>query len=62
MKALIIILLMAAASPLDACNAFKKSEYVSGMNKICIYDHLGSDYAITIGHYQICPYTVMAKH
>lgn len=31
-----------------------KREYISGMNKICIYDRLGSDVAITIRAVELC--------
>jgi hypothetical protein len=37
---------------------FFKHDYVSGMNKICVYDCLGSDAAITIGAVQLCPLTI----
>lgn len=37
---------------------FFKYEYVSGMNKICIYDCLGSDTAITVKSHQLCPITI----
>src|SRR5574337_503737 len=35
--------------------AFLKREYTSGFNKICVYDRLGSEVAVTIGAAQICP-------
>lgn len=35
--------------------AFLKSSYVSGTNRICIYDRLGSQVVTTIGAAQICP-------
>ena len=41
-----------------AGTAFFKYEYTSGMNKICVYDYLGSDVAITIKSYQLCPLTI----
>lgn len=34
---------------------FYKSETVSGMNKICFYDRLGSTVALTISSVSICP-------
>ena len=45
-------------SSAKAVTCFKSGEYVSGMNKICIYDCLGSDTAITIGSTQLCPLTI----
>lgn len=38
--------------------AFLKGERVSGMNKICYYDHLGSDVAITVSSVALCPLTI----
>jgi hypothetical protein len=34
---------------------FLKRQYVSGMNRICIYDRLGSEVATTIGAAELCP-------
>lgn len=34
---------------------FLKREYTSGFNKICIYDRLGSEVAVTIGAVELCP-------
>ena len=41
-----------------AVTCFKKGEYTSGFNKICIYNCLGSDVAITIGAMQLCPLSI----
>lgn len=59
---LIAIVLASVWTPVFACTAFYKSETVSGMNKICYYDHLGSSYAITVNSYRVCPTTVRASH
>ncbi len=37
---------------------FKTGEKVSGMNKICYYDCLGSEAAITISSAQLCPLSI----
>lgn len=37
---------------------FKSGENVSGMNKICFYNCLGSTVAITIGSIELCPLTI----
>jgi hypothetical protein len=37
---------------------FLKREYVSGFNKICVYDRLGSEYAMTISAVALCPMSV----
>ncbi|MDW9507052.1 hypothetical protein GOA81_18740 [Sinorhizobium meliloti] len=41
-----------------AVMCMKKGEYTSGMNKICVYDCLGSDAAITVGAVDLCPLTI----
>jgi hypothetical protein len=41
-----------------AVTCFKSGEAVSGMNKICYYDCLGSTAAITISSVQLCPLTI----
>ena len=57
MKALTILLLTLSFSA-TAGTAFFKYEYTSGMNKICVYDHLGSDIAITIKSFKLCPLSI----
>jgi len=37
---------------------FKSGERVSGMNKICYYDCLGSTVAINISSVSLCPLTI----
>ena len=37
---------------------FKTGEKVSGMNKICYYDCLGSEAAITIRSVELCPLSI----
>lgn len=41
--------------PVYRAPRFLKSSYVSGMNRICLYDSMGSTEAVTIGAAQICP-------
>ena len=41
-----------------AVTCMKKGEKVSGMNKICYYDCLGSGAAITISSTSLCPLTI----
>ena len=41
-----------------AVTCFKKGEYTSGFNKICIYNCLGADVAITIKNTQLCPLSI----
>lgn len=49
----------AAQKPLRmAVVCFAKGEQVSGLNKICYYDCLGSMAAITIGAAALCPVSI----
>ncbi len=41
-----------------AVMCFSTGEQISGMNKICYYDCLGSAYAITISSVALCPLTI----
>ena len=56
------VYLLAAMYPIMVAEAavtcFKKGEYTSGFNKICIYNCLGSDVAITIQNTQLCPLSI----
>ena len=58
----LVILITAMVYPSLVANSattcFKKGEYTSGFNKICIYNCMGSDVAITIGNTQLCPLTI----
>lgn len=42
----------------SSTTCFKKTEWVSGLNKNCVYNCTGSDSTITIGAAQICPVTI----
>lgn len=53
-----ILALTITASPALAGVAFLKYSYVSGLNRICVYDYLGSQYVITIQAAQVCPVQV----
>lgn len=45
-----------SAKPLRvAVVCFKSGETTSGMNKICYYNCLGSEAAITVGAAELCP-------
>ena len=41
-----------------AVTCFKTGERQSGMNKICFYNCLGSEAAITISAVELCPLTI----
>lgn len=36
-------------------NGILQSSYVSGLNRICVYDRMGSQNVITIGLAEMCP-------
>ena len=58
----VILVFTSTIHPIVPANAavtcFKVDEYTSGFNKICIYNCLGSEAAITIGATQLCPLTI----
>jgi hypothetical protein len=57
-KRIAALLIICAISPANAATAFLKGEKTSGFNKICIYDHMGSDVAITIKSTDLCPLSI----
>ena len=59
-KFLIITLLTVFfAIPTNAATlCFKKGEQVSGMNKICYYDCLGSTTATNVKSHELCPLNI----
>jgi len=60
-KTIFGLILMGVVALAYAGTAFFKSEKVSGMNKICFYDHMGSEVAITISATSLCPLTIEVK-
>ncbi len=42
----------------NATTCFYQNEQISGMNKICYYNCLGSTAAITISSVKLCPLTI----
>lgn len=68
MKSLIILAALSSAPSAStyttkpelhaAVSCFKSGEQISGMNKICYYDCLGSQVAINISSVSICPLTI----
>lgn len=53
-----ILALALTTSTAFAGVAFFKYSYVSGMNRICVYDYLGSQVIITIPAAQVCPVNI----
>ena len=59
MKKLLYLLVLAPFVAYAGTAFFKYEIAPAGsMTKICVYDYLGSDYAITIKSYQICPISI----
>ena len=58
MNKLITVLLLSASFNAVAGAAFFKYERISGVNKICFYDYIGSEVAITIASYKLCPLSI----
>ena len=56
MKTLLILTIVLA------CLAFYKGERISGLNKICYYDHLGSTVAFNVKSYELCPINIEVRH
>ena len=57
-KRIAALILICAISPANAAMAFLKGEKTSGLNKICFYDHMGSEVAITIKSTDLCRLTI----
>ena len=58
---LIVIVLVCGfvlLSTAEAGTGYLKSQRISGLNRICIYNHLGSDVAITIKSTELCPLSI----
>ena len=62
MKTIFFTCLLVFVPPLDACYAIYESDYVSGLNRVCFYDHLGSTYTITVDSVELCPQTTYVYH
>lgn len=50
-----VIVMLTLSSIANATTGFLKGERISGMNKICYYDVLGSTYTLNIGSVELCP-------
>ena len=50
-----LMIALLAASAASAATGFLSGERISGMNKICYYDVLGSTYTLNIGMVELCP-------
>ena len=57
-KFIAVIFASLVASSAFAGTAYFKYDRISGMNKICYYDHVGSTVAITVSSTSLCPMTI----
>lgn len=53
-----IFLLLLVATAAHAGTAFYLREYTSATTRICYYDYLGTEYALTLPVLQMCPVTI----
>lgn len=60
-KSIILIAIALVATLAHAGTAFLQGERTSGMNKICYYEYLGSEVAITLRSYELCPLSIRVK-
>lgn len=61
MKKLVLLMGALASTAAMAGTAFYTGEKISGMNKICYYDYLGSEYVKTIRATEICPTSIRVR-
>jgi hypothetical protein len=45
-----------------ACIAFLESDYISGLSRVCFYDHLNDTVSMTVRSTQLCPQTFYVYH
>ena len=53
--AIIVLALLVSVAVAWGSGCYLKYSYVSGMNRICMYDCLDGDRALTIGACDLCP-------
>ena len=51
----ILVLILSTSLSLHATTGFLIGEKMSGMNKICFYNVLGSTYTLNVQSYELCP-------
>ena len=61
MKKLVVLIALTMSASAFAATAFYKGEKLSGMNKICYYDYLGSEYVKTIRSHEVCPTSIRVR-
>jgi len=57
-----ILAIFACIREAEACNGFYVREEVNAQHRICYYNHMGSEAAITQIVASICPTTVLFSH
>ena len=58
MKIKVFIAALLLTGQAHAMTAFLVDQYMSGMNRICIYTSAKGDHAITISASKVCPVTI----
>ena len=58
MKKVLLGLALMVSMSAHAGMAFYTGEYISGMNKVCLYDYLGSTYTRNVKSYALCPMSI----
>jgi len=53
-----LMMIIVITYPSYSATCFYQYEQISGLNKICFYDCLGSARALTIKNYQLCPLSI----
>lgn len=61
MKTIIPIFLLLLSGVANAGTAFFIREVTSAATRVCYYDYLGSEYAITLPVLQMCPLTIQVQ-
>lgn len=41
--------------PQPSTTGFLRREFISGVNRVCVYNHLGSEYFVTVNATELCP-------
>jgi hypothetical protein len=62
MKLILLTCLIVFSSGLDACWARLTSDSINGIDRICVYDHLGSTVTTVVRSGQFCDSLIMVDH
>jgi hypothetical protein len=62
MRLTLLTLLLLTSVSLDACWARLTSDSINGIDRICVYDHLGSTVTTVVRSGQFCDSLIMVEH